>query len=360
MKIGDEDSRSLQTFSHFTIEQAPIAIFWIDSEARIHRVNKAVCDMLGFSRDEMLTKTIHDFDPNFPREEWPAAWGRMKARRTIKLESQHITKDGRLIPVEVLGNLIEVGDSAYICAFAYDLTEHKLAEKRLRESEVRYRSLFHAASDAIFLMVEDRFVDCNPVTLDMFGCTHEEIIGLTPFDFSPETQPDGQNSREKGTRLINQVLKGNSRFFEWKHVRTDGTLFDAEVSLPRMDLQGQPYLLAIVRDITKRRVVEEALNQALSRVEELKDELQKDNIYLREEIKLGHNFDEIISRSDTLTRVLHQVEQVASTDATVLILGETGTGKELIARAIHNLSPPTGETPCQGELLRPATDSHRE
>jgi transcriptional regulator with GAF, ATPase, and Fis domain len=79
--------------------------------------------------------------------------------------------------------------------------------------------------------------------------------------------------------------------------------------------------------------------QLFSQVEQLKDKLQAENIYLQEEIKLEHNFEEIIGRSNALKKVLHQVEQVASTDATVLILGETGTGKELIARAIHNLSP---------------------
>ncbi len=76
-------------------------------------------------------------------------------------------------------------------------------------------------------------------------------------------------------------------------------------------------------------------------VERLKNRLHAENIYLQEEIKLQHNFDDILSRSDAMTHVLRQVEQVAATDATVLILGETGTGKELLARAVHNLSPRT-------------------
>jgi len=88
----------------------------------------------------------------------------------------------------------------------------------------------------------------------------------------------------------------------------------------------------------KRRDAEAALRRALSEVEELKNRLQAENTYLQEEIKLDHDFDEIITESDTLRRLLRKVEQVASTDATVLILGETGTGKELVARAIHSLS----------------------
>ena len=78
------------------------------------------------------------------------------------------------------------------------------------------------------------------------------------------------------------------------------------------------------------------LNGALEKVEQLKNQLQAQNVYLREEIRSEHNFDEIIGRSEPLKKVLTRLEQVAKTDASVLILGETGTGKELIARAIHD------------------------
>lgn len=80
------------------------------------------------------------------------------------------------------------------------------------------------------------------------------------------------------------------------------------------------------------------LQAALFEVERLKNRLQVENVYLQEEIKLQHNFEEIISQSDAFKKVLHLVEQGASTDATILILGETGTGKELIARAVHSIS----------------------
>ncbi|HEX3034241.1 MAG TPA: sigma 54-interacting transcriptional regulator [Thermodesulfobacteriota bacterium] len=93
------------------------------------------------------------------------------------------------------------------------------------------------------------------------------------------------------------------------------------------------------REISHRKEAERALQKALIDVEQLKDRLQIENIYLQEEIKTEYNFEEIIGQSESLKKVLRKVEQVAPTDATVLIYGETGTGKELIARAIHNLSP---------------------
>jgi transcriptional regulator with GAF, ATPase, and Fis domain len=92
------------------------------------------------------------------------------------------------------------------------------------------------------------------------------------------------------------------------------------------------------KEIEDRKRAEKGLQRALKEIEQLRDRLQRENIYLRDEIKLEHNFEEIIGQSDALKYVLFKVEQVAPTDATALILGETGTGKELVARAIHNAS----------------------
>jgi len=88
----------------------------------------------------------------------------------------------------------------------------------------------------------------------------------------------------------------------------------------------------------ERRRAEDALKGALQEVERLTDRLQKENVYLQDEIKQEHNFEEIISRNQDFNEILDKVTQVAPTDSTVLILGETGTGKELLARAIHNTS----------------------
>jgi transcriptional regulator with GAF, ATPase, and Fis domain len=102
--------------------------------------------------------------------------------------------------------------------------------------------------------------------------------------------------------------------------------------------QAVSHVIEYIIDITERKKADENLRKALDEVKRLKNQLQAENIYLQQEIKLDHNFEEIISKSKSFHKVLNKVEQVASTDATVLILGETGTGKELLARAIHNIS----------------------
>jgi PAS domain S-box-containing protein len=111
------------------------------------------------------------------------------------------------------------------------------------------------------------------------------------------------------------------------------------VGIPRFSEEGEflGYIGSAI-DIDERKEAEGSLQRALTEISELKNELHAENIYLKEMIKLEHEFDEIIGNSDALRYVLFKIQQVAPTDATVLISGETGTGKELVAKAIHKLS----------------------
>ncbi len=140
--------------------------------------------------------------------------------------------------------------------------ERKQAAEALLESERRYRTLFEAASDSIFVMKDDLFFDCNSKTLEMFGCGRERIIGVPPDKFSPPLQPDGRTSKEKSLEKIRAAYAGQPQFFEWVHLRGDGTSFIAEVSLTRIDLAADVYLLAMVRDVSERKKLEEQLLQA--------------------------------------------------------------------------------------------------
>jgi len=144
----------------------------------------------------------------------------------------------------------------------------------LRDSEARYHTLFEGTGDSIFLMRGEQFVDCNPATLKMFGCTREQIIGQPPYRFSPEFQPDGRRSDEKAVEKITAAFGGTTQNFEWLHCRYDSSLFDAEVTLNVVEIRGEPHLLATVRDHSERKRAEAELAHSRRELMERNDSLR--------------------------------------------------------------------------------------
>lgn len=141
-----------------------------------------------------------------------------------------------------------------------EINEHERLNKKLQESEEEFRALFESSRDAIMLLDQNTFFDCNKATLDLFGfSSKEQFILRTPSDLSPPTQPDGEDSLTAALKQIEKAYRDGTNFFEWLHARQDGTPFYAEVLLSRMEYQGKMVLQATVRDITKRKQAEEDL-----------------------------------------------------------------------------------------------------
>lgn len=152
------------------------------------------------------------------------------------------------------------------------------------------------------------------------------------------TDIDAENTREQWEKIWSEASAGTTMKMESTLKAKDGRIFPAEFSLDFLDIDGQKLICLSAHDITERRQKEAKLRKVLLEVKTLSDQLEAENIYLKEEISEGNNFENILTQSDKYQKVLQQVEQVAPTEATVLVEGETGTGKELIARAIHSLS----------------------
>ena len=153
------------------------------------------------------------------------------------------------------------GAFRYFLAIIGNITERKQAEEELRRSETKFRTLYDLTSDAVMLLDEKGFFDCNQATLALFGCaTREEFCSKHPADVSPPVQPDGTDSRTLANQRIATAREKGTNHFEWMHKRADtGETFTADVLLNAMELDGKPVLQAVVRDITERKRMEESL-----------------------------------------------------------------------------------------------------
>ena len=175
-----------------------------------------------------------------------------------------MTRSGKQkwLRAESMPEKLESGVTWY--GFLQDISQHKVAEEALILSESTYRSLYQSTGDAVMLLNKDGFFDCNPATLQIFGCgTKEEFCSYHPEDVSPEFQPGGDTSKVLANQQILKAYKEGTNGFEWMHKRIDSQeSFEAEVQLTSMNLHGNQVIQAVVRNITKRKLVEQSILDA--------------------------------------------------------------------------------------------------
>ena len=194
------------------------------------------------------------------------------------------------------------------------------------------------AADAFLIAVidsEGKIVLANRAAAEVCGSEVEELIGRYIYNYiSP-------NDVDRVTEIIQITLAHGLSVSnaECEALRKDGMPRKLSFSLQPLTLEnGERCLVCTAEDITERKESEAKLRRSMAEVERLKDRLKAENLCLKQEVKSSHNFGEIVGESAALRKALYLVERVAGTGATVLILGETGTGKELFARAVHDLS----------------------
>jgi len=252
-------------------ERSMECVFLTDLEGRFLDANQAALDLIGYRREDIATLTLASLLAKDQLASVLQAVVELLATgcQQDPTEYRLRRKDGRFVVVETHCSLVyREGQPLAIQGIARDITERKRATAALRESEAKFRTLFENAGDAILIMQDHRFIDCNAGTLQMFGCqSRSQILGESPYRFSPPLQPNGRDSREFAMEKITAALAGRPQSFEWMHAKLDGTSFPAEVSLNTFELGGTALVQVIVRDISTRRRAEEDRERALAMLE---------------------------------------------------------------------------------------------
>ena len=267
-KVAEE---ALQ-FTRHSIDSATETLVTIAKDGHFADVNDAFCRKSGYSKDELLTMSVHDIDPDYNAEIWSAFWNKLKQSGSLTIETTHRTKKGKTYPVETTLTYFEYNGCEYHCGFARDITERKRAEDALRESEEKFRGIFDTINDGIHIHTIEpdgkpgKFIAVNEVACRMLQYTHDELLEHGPLDFVTDfhSRPLDEIIRELSTI-------GHS-IFETEHRRKDGTILPVEINTHVVNLQGKRMAIGVVRDITERKRMEDALvrvNQKLNIISQL-------------------------------------------------------------------------------------------
>jgi PAS domain S-box-containing protein len=322
------------------IEAFPDIVFITDYSGKMLYASPSLERQTGF--------TVDDFQ--FPQEENPfihpedaprvarfiQEFGQSTERYSRVIENRFTDKIGQTHWYSSVLAKMEYQGQPALQFIVRDITEQKRARDALRLSEEKFSKAFQSSPDpiAITSQIDHRFLEVNDGFVKLSGYSREEIIGKDSVELGFYDNIDDR------AQLFDALRRGE-RIRQWEvYFRTrSGEKLTCDVSMDQIVVQDEPALLTVVRDITERKEAELEKEKAFEEIARLKDELQRERDYLREEVNVALHFGDIVGNSPAIKQVLARIEAVSNTGASVLIMGESGVGKELVARAIHSQSP---------------------
>ena len=276
-KLAEEKLRASETRYRMLVENSLVGVAQIAADGRTVYANPAMLSMREANCIEEIAG--RRFSSLFTPESREVVDRELEKRRqgtssTYEGEIAGLRGGRRNVVICGAPLLSTTRESMGSIGSVLDVTERNRAEEALRNSESHYRMLFESANDAIFVVKNGAFSDCNPAATRVFGRSREELLGHFVGEFSPARQPDGRDSREVARERSQAVLEGRPQFFTGTYLRGDGAALLAEVSLNRMDTASGPTVLAIVRDVTERKRAEESLRKSEREKEAILDGLK--------------------------------------------------------------------------------------
>ncbi len=313
-------------------ERSPVMVVLFDPQGRFEDVSDAFAGRLGYDKAELIGRMPSDIAS-------PESVQRITSELQPKLRRLGQVRDQPVEFLDAEGDTVELlasaltehdaaGDTVHTLAVYAEISEHALIEKK-------YRRLYRQTPAMLHTIDRDRKITAvSDHWLQKMGYeSRSEILGRSILEFFT---PEYRESIDK-VDLAEIMSSGGLINVERQMIRSDGSIIDVVVSsLQQSDSpRGVSRMLVASKDVTERNRQERALRAALAENARLREELEHERDYLREEISVAMNFGRIVGESPALSNMLKQMQAVARTPANVLILGESGVGKELIAHALH-------------------------
>jgi formate hydrogenlyase transcriptional activator len=356
------------------IDHSNDAIEVVDPQTlRFLDVNRKACLDLGYSREELLSLSVPDVDCTVDKAVETRSREALNQAGAVIREGTYRRKDGTTFPVEVNIKHVQHAGRAYAITVVRDITERKRVQDALLQSEMRLQILLKINNALVSkLEPKDLFPAISPSLHAVF---HQDFAGISLYESEGDAMRIHALDPPLGDGLVGLALPVN------KSLAGEAFTSDAVTFFQRSDLEARDHYEVVARSLaygiqsvcfvplrspngsigvlslsSKRdRAFDEldtefaeqvatqvaiALDNARAyrRIGELNHRLNQEKVYIESELQTALHFDEIVGDSPALTEIMQQITKIASTNSTVLILGETGTGKELVARAIHKVS----------------------
>ncbi len=274
-------------FTQLMVDRFPGSICFVGADATFVSVNEAACRALGFPRETLLKMTIHDIAPDFPADTWADHWAEVKAQGSFVVEAHHRNKDGKIFPIEVIGNYLEFDGKEYHSVFVRDITARKQFENSLIESEERLALAVEATKDAIWdLDIAGNRAYASPRCVELMAIHEDASLEETFRTYISRIHKD---HRRYVKSCLREFMNGNAPYeVEYLYCYDNGeTRWLHSQGKALFNEKGEAArIVGSTRDITKRKKAEETLRKSEEEYRNLFDSVPDPVLIVQENLEL--------------------------------------------------------------------------